>query len=311
MWQSTPDCQSSGGGISNILDEAFPHAAQIQGRKIMITCWRSVRLCASITSMSLINTLENKFGRHAIPGLVNIIAGFQVAVWILSKFQPDFLAWLTLNKVMILRGEVWRLVTFVFLPGQDHPIWMLVAVMLLLTVGRVLEETWGAFRVNLYVLGGIFFAAVGVLLQQQWTLDVGAMCSLWFGMSIFFAFACVVPNYEILLFMILPLKVKYIAMLGGAKLLLDFIDSEALRVPMIFSLLNFFIACGPTFWRDFTQRTKVAARRSRFESAQSSSGSFFHKCAICSKTEIDDATLEFRVTADGEEYCSVCRPKKG
>ncbi len=258
--------------------------------------------------MSLINNLENKFGRHAIPGLVNIIAGFQVAVWILSKFQPDFLEWLTLNKAMILGGQVWRLVTFVFLPGQSNPVWMLVAVMLLLTVGRVLEETWGAFRVNLYILGGIVFAAVGVLLQQ--TPDVGAMHSIWFGMSIFFAFACVVPNYEILLFFILPLKVKYIAMLGGAMLLLDFIGSPALRLPMIFSFLNFFIACGPGLWHDFTQRTKVAARRSRFDSAQSPNDSFFHKCATCSKTEIDDTTLEFRVTADGEEYCSVCKPKK-
>lgn len=285
--------------------------------------------------MSLINTLENKVGHHAIPGLVNIIAGCQVAVWILLKFQPDFGQWLALNKALLLHGEVWRLVTFVFLPGHTNPIWMLVAVMLLLTVGQTLERAWGAFRVNLYVLGGIVFAAMGVLLQQQWTIDdllrnagaegslgndvleqlrrtpdVGAMCSLWFGMSIFFAFACVVPNYEILLFMILPLKVKYIAMLGGAKLLLDFIDSGPVRVPMFFSLLNFFIACGPIWWRNFTQHAKVAGRRARFESAQLPSGSFFHKCASCGKTEVDNPSLEFRVAADGEEYCSVCKPKK-
>ncbi|MCE9520648.1 MAG: rhomboid family intramembrane serine protease [Verrucomicrobia bacterium] len=285
--------------------------------------------------MPLINTLEHKFGRYAIPGLINIIAGLQVTVWILSQFQPDFLQSLMLNKAMVLRGEVWRLVTFIFLPGHSHPVWMIIAVMLLLTVGRTLEETWGAFRVNLYVLGGIVFAATGVLLQQQWSIDdllrnsggaqglgsalieqlrsapdVGVMCSLWFSMGIFFAFACVAPNYELLLFFILPLKVKYIAMLGGAKLLLDFIDTEPLRVPMLFSFLNFFIACGPTFWRNFTQRAKVAARRSRFESTQAPSGSYFHKCAICSKTEIDDTTLEFRVTADGEEYCSICKPKQ-
>ncbi len=285
--------------------------------------------------MSLINSLENKFGRHAIPGLVNMIAGLQLAVGILCWFRPDFQQWLALNKALILHGEVWRLVTFVFLPGNTNPIWMLVAVMLLLTIGQTLEQAWGPFRVNLFVLGGIVFAAMGVLLQQQWTIgdllrtsgmehnidgevleafhrspDVGAMCSLWFGMSIFFAFACVVPDFEILLFMILPLKVKYIAWLGGAKLLLDFFDSGALRVPMLFSFLNFFIACGPALWRHFTQRTKVAARRSRFDSAQQPAGSFFHKCAVCGKTELDDATLEFRVTSDGEEYCTVCRPKK-
>ena len=285
--------------------------------------------------MSLINTLENKFGRHAIPGLVNLIAGCQVAVWILLRFQPGFQDWLALNKTMILHGEVWRLVTFVFLPGHSNPIWMLVSVMLLLMIGRTLEQAWGPFRVNLYILGGIVFSAAGVLLQQQLaidgllrnagmeggldpevieqlrgTADVGAMCSLWFGMSIFFAFACVVPNYEILLFMILPLKVKYIAMLGGAKLLLDFISAGPLRVPMFFSLLNFFIACAPICWKNFTQRTKVASRRARFESAQRPAGEFFHQCALCRKTELDDPHLEFRVTSDGEEYCSVCNPKK-
>jgi hypothetical protein len=226
-------------------------------------------------------------------------------------------------------------VTFIFLPGQTNPIWMFFSVMLLLFVGRTLEQAWGPFRVNLYVLGGIVFSAIGVLLQQltvgdllrdtgvdkflgpeaieqlRRTPDVGVMCSFWFGMSIFFAFATVVPNYEILLFLILPLKVKYIAWLGAAKLLLDFIDGDFVRIPMVFSFMNFFIACGPAFWRHFSQRTKAAARRARYESAQLPAGDFFHRCAQCGKTERDDPHLEFRVTADGAEYCSVCRPTKG
>src|SRR4051812_576394 len=105
--------------------------------------------------MSLINTLENKFGRHAIPGLVSIIAGFQAAVWIMVTFQPEFYQWLTLNKSLLLHGEVWRLVTFIFLPGQTSAIWMFFSVMMLLFIGRTLEQAWGPFRVNLYVLGGI------------------------------------------------------------------------------------------------------------------------------------------------------------
>lgn len=284
--------------------------------------------------MSLINSLENKLGRHAIPGLVNLIAGFQVAVWILLRLQPDFLHWLTLNKTMLLRGEVWRLVTFVFIPAHANPLWMVLAVMLLLTVGRTLDHAWGAFRVNLYVLAGIVFSAAGVLLQQ-WALDdllrnpaverslgrdailelsrgadLGGMCSLWFSASLFFAFACVVPDYEILLFLILPLKTKYIAMITGAGMLLTFVDSAPVRTPMFFCLLNFFLAFGPTLWRRLAQRRQVSARRARFDAAQRPADSFLHKCHACGKTELDDPKLDFRVAADGEDYCSLCRPRK-
>lgn len=284
--------------------------------------------------MSLINTLENKLGRYAIPGLINIIAGFQVMAWIMIKLQPSFVLWLVLNKTLLLHGEVWRLVTFVFVPGNDNPLWMVVSVMFLIMIGRTLDQAWGPFRVNLYVLAGIVFAAIGVLLQQTaWTEilkqpgierimdkeslralaqmgDAGVGCSLWFDASLLFAFAFAAPDYEILLFFILPLKSKYIGMLAGAKLLLDFIDASAVRVPMLFCLLNFFIAAGPSLYRWLTNRSKVAVRRSRFDSAKLPEGSFLHKCQGCGKTELDDPKLDFRVNAEGVDFCNVCREKR-
>lgn len=284
--------------------------------------------------MSLINSLEHRLGRHALPGLVNFIAGFQVVVWVLLRFQPELIDWLTLNRAHLLHGQAWRLVTFIFIPGSSNPIWMIFTVMLLLLVGRTLDQAWGAFRVNLYVLGGIVFAAAGVLLQQ-WAVeealpssamervisrealaqlaaaaDVGGMCSLWFSASLFFAFACVAPDVELLLFLILPLKAKYIAMLLGAAMLLSFIDLPPARLPMLFCLLNFFIAFGPSSWRHLIHRTKVKARRARFDAAQHPDDAFFHKCAACGKTDLDDPRLEFRVAADGKDYCVLCRPKK-
>lgn len=284
--------------------------------------------------MSLINSLENKLGRFAIPGIVGIIAGFQALVWLLSRSNPEFLTWLTLNKTMLLRGEVWRLVTFLTVPSQSHPLWLLCVIFLQFTISRTLDQAWGAFRVNVYVLVGIFFSAAGVLLQgstvgdlvrvsgmdrvlDRQTLDQiirvgdgGLMCSYWFSLGIFFAFACVVPNYEIALFGILPLKTVYIALLGAASLLLDFIDVKEARIPMVFTLMNFFVFFTPAFLKYLKHRGGVRQRRARFESAQQPGGSFFHQCADCKKTELDDAKLEFRVTADGEEYCTVCRPKK-
>ena len=284
--------------------------------------------------MSLINSLENKFGRFAIPGLVGIIAWLQAGVWILAKANPEMLGHLILNKAFLMQGQIWRAATFVAVPVHANPLWMVFAVMLMLSMSATLDHAWGAFRVNLFILAGMIFTTAGVLLQSSplgnlvrslglerqldTTMleqlaaisDFGFQCSYWFDSGIMFAFACVVPNAEIALYGILPFKVKYVALLLAAKLMLDAIQHPPLIVPMIFALMNFFIAFGPSFVRLLTHRGTVMQRRSRFESAKQPDGAFFHQCASCKKTELDDAKLEFRVTADGEEYCNVCRPKK-
>ena len=79
---------------------------------------------------------------------------------------------------------------------------------------------------------------------------------------------------------------------------------------MLFCLLNFFIAAGPSLYRWLTNRSKVAARRSRFDSAKLPDGAFLHKCQACGKTELDDPTLDFRVNTEGVDFCNVCREKK-
>jgi len=248
--------------------------------------------------------MENRFGRFAIPGLVAILAGFQAAVWIMLRIQPDFISALELHRELVLQGQVWRLVTWIFIPTTSNPFWLLMAIYIMMTISAVLDRSWGAFRTNLYIFGGIISMVIGTLVFNSPPMGLTLYT------SIFFAFACILPDYEFLLFFILPVKVKYLAMISGALLLLSFISEPLARGSIFFSVLNFLIAFGPGFIKGMKHRAVVTERRSRFESAQKQDTPHFHKCHQCGKTDMDDPHLDFRVTDDGEEYCTVCRPRK-
>lgn len=254
--------------------------------------------------MSLINSLENRFGRHAIPGLVTILAWFQVAVWLLIKLRPGFADMLDLVPSLVLHGEVWRLLTWVFIPTTDSPIWLIFAVMLMMMFSEALDQAWGPFKVNLYVFGGVLIMIIGAMVFNSPPLGLTLYT------SIFLAFAAIAPNFELLLFFILPVKVKWLAALTGAFLLLNFLDTPEMRLAIVFSLMNFFIAFGPGFIRWLKQRGTVMERRARYESAKAPGGAWLHKCHECGKTDLDDAKLDFRVGTDGEDYCNECRKKR-
>lgn len=255
--------------------------------------------------MSFVNSLENRFGRHAIPGLVAILAWFQVAVWILIQLRPEFQARLALIPPLVYTGEVWRLITWIFIPTTTSPLWLLFAVMLMMMFSEALDRAWGPFKVNLYVFGGALFMIIGAMVFDSPPLGLTLYT------SIFLAFAVIAPNFELLVFFILPVKMKWLAAIAGAGLLLNFIDTPPLRLPILFSLLNFIIAFGSRFVGWLRLRGTVVSRRARFESSKAPEGTWVHRCHDCGKTELDDASLDFRVGADGEDYCNVCRSKKG
>lgn len=254
--------------------------------------------------MSLLNTLEHKFGRYAVPHLIRILAAFQVAVWLMIRMQPEFQLFLVLDRTRVMQGEVWRLITWVFMPGQIGMLFLFFAVMIMFMISDALEHAWGAFRVNLYVFGGMAAVITGALLLDF--IPLGATMYT----TLFLAFAVLCPEVELLIFLILPVKAKYLGMISAAGLLIAFIELPEARLPIVFSLLNFLITFAPGFFKGMSQKAVVSERRMRFNSGKTPEGSFFHKCHQCGKTDVDDSKLEFRVSSDGDEYCVNCRPVK-
>ena len=128
--------------------------------------------------------------------------------------------------------------------------------------------------------------------------------------SLFFAFARFYPDEIIYVLFILPVKIKWLAWIFAAFLLLGFVlNSNSYRAALIAAFANYFIFFGPEIIRQATHRREVSTRRRRFEEHSRSTDDALHRCAVCGATELSDPSLDFRVARDGEEYCMAHLPK--
>ncbi len=255
--------------------------------------------------MTLLDKLERRFGFLGIPRLTRIIVGFTALVWGLIWLNRDFGSALELDPARILHGEVWRLVTYIFLP-QTLSLWIILALWFLWFIGEGLERAWGAFRFTLYFL-------VGMVGTTAAAFFFGAKFSN--GMliaSLFFAFARFYPDEIIYVLFILPVKIKWLAWVFAAFLLLGFVvNSNSYRAALIAAFANYFIFFGPEIIHQVRHRHDVSTRRRRFEDHSRVADDALHHCAACGATELTDPNLDFRVARDGEEYCIAHLPKAG
>jgi membrane associated rhomboid family serine protease len=253
--------------------------------------------------MTWLDKLERRFGFLGIPGLTRTVVGLTALVWGLIWLNPDFRVALDLDPARVLHGEVWRLITYIFLP-QTLSLWVILALWFLWFIGEGLERAWGAFRLTLYFL-------VGMIGTTAAAFFFGAKFSN--GMlivSLFFAFARFYPEEVIYVLFVLPMKIKWLAWIMGAFLLFGFVvNGMSYRMALVAAFANYLIFFGPQIIHEARHRTEVSTRRKRFESGSRSEAEPLHKCAVCGATELTDPNLDFRVARDGEEYCMAHLPK--
>src|SRR5207247_6140767 len=248
--------------------------------------------------MTWVDKLERRLGFLGIPGLIRIVVGLNALVFMLVRLNPDFRFMLDLDPERIRHGEVWRLVTYIFLPQTSSFLWIILLLWFLWFIGEGLEQAWGPFRLTLY-----FF--VGMIGTTAAAFFFGARFSN--GMliaSLFFAFARFYPDEVIYILFILPVKIKWLAWVFAAFLLLGFVlNSNSYRAALIAAFANYFIFFGPEIVRQATHRHEVSTRRRGFETHSRNADEALHRCAVCGATELTDPNLDFRVARDGEEYC--------
>jgi integral membrane protein DUF1751 len=261
--------------------------------------------------MPWLDKLERRLGFIAIPGLLRYVAALTAVVFLLYKWDPRYFALIDLDPNAVLHGEIWRLVTYIFIPQLGSlipaPDWFNAAfsVLFLIWVGDRLEQAWGSFRLTLFFLVGMLGTTIAAFFFGA------AFSNAMLMSSIFFAFARFYPDVIIFFAYILPLKVKWIAWGYAAILLWQFLSgSMPLRSAMVVSLANYFLFFGGQIIHEARHRREVSARRQRFEGAVRSEAEPLHKCALCGATELTDSNLEFRVSRDGEEYCVNHLPGK-
>ena len=268
------------------------------------------------TFMNFLNKMERKFGRYAIHNLSTYIIGAYVIGYFLYFLAPGVLYnYLSLEPYYILRGQIWRLITWVLIPPESPGIFTIIMLMLYYSLGNSLEQTWGAFRYNAYIFSGIISTIIGAFILYavmggNIVFGQALFSTHYINMSIFLAFAVMYPDMQVMLYFIIPIKMKWMAIVYAVLTLYEFIVSGwAGRVAIFMSLLNFIIFFFST--RNFKRYSPHEIhRRQQFKSQmrqpRPGSGITKHKCAICGRTELDDPNLEFRFCSkcDGNyEYC--------
>lgn len=279
--------------------------------------------------MNFLNKWERRFGKYAIHGLMKYIIVCYIIGYVLEFAAPNALYYLTLEPYMIFHyGQIWRIVSWILIPPSQNIIFAIIMIIFYYQLGTVLEQTWGAFRFNVYIFGGMIFTVAAAIIMYfvmgQPVALGGYFSTYYINLSIFLAFAVCYPDMKVMLYFIIPVKMKWMAIVYVVLVAYDALTTGWVgRVAIIASLLNFIIFFFSTRnyksyspqqnrrrreWKKATSSAyggssygRNSSSRSRTQTAKiSRDGKVVrHKCAICGRTELDDPNLEFR-------YCSKC-----
>jgi hypothetical protein len=246
--------------------------------------------------MKLMNRLERKFGQYAIPNVTLGLIAFQCLTFVMALTEPEFVGKLVLTHDALFDGEWWRVLTVLLMPPSTDPsylIFILFAIYMFYLFGSALENQWGTFRYNLFLLIGYLATILAALVPGA------VVTNLYLMESVFLAFAWLFPEFTIRIFFIFPVQVKWIGLVAWLMFLFQFLQGGwATKAEIAAGILNF----GIFFHADLWGRIRGYPRkyRSRMEQARAREAKPpMHVCAVCGVTEQSDRKMEFR-------YCPQC-----
>ena len=238
-----------------------------------------------------------------VRNLMLVISAANVGLWVLGAVNPVLLSYMVFDPALILRGQVWRLVSFIFYPPSDGLLAFIVFYFYY-WIGSTLEQHWGTPQFNIYFFSGVLFTIIYGFLMYFITGVSYGMTAQYIYLSMFFSFAVLFPDLEVLLFFILPIKIKYIAFLDAAFFILSMLTEVfPFNLLPLVAVFNFLIFCGGELLRRRPQKASASAvnfrREARRIRVEQRDKLYNHKCAVCGRTDTDSPGLEFR-------YCSRC-----
>lgn len=251
--------------------------------------------------------------RHPNFGIRNlmlfIIIGNAV-VYLFCKMDTTrtFIYYLYFNPQLILRGQIWRLITFIFVPADTRLLYFAISLYFYYFIGSTLERYWGTAKFTLYYIFGVLFTMIyGIVAGLLTNSSYLFIDATYINLSMFFAFAVLFPDMRVLLFFFIPIKIKWLAIVDALffafRIIFGTFPTNLL--PLI-ALLNFALFFGDSLLRminsNRVRNNKTSASfRYNVHAAQRAEAQrpYHHKCAVCGKTDTDFPNLQFR-------YCSKC-----
>lgn len=253
--------------------------------------------------MRLIERFCYKHPNFGFRNLMKYICIANVVFWILGAVNPVLMSYLYFDPALVLRGQVWRIVTFALCP-PDRSILAFIAIYFYYWIGNTLEQYWGTPQFNIYVLGGVVLTLLYGFLVYFITGTRMLIDAMYVYLSMFFAFAVLFPDMQVLLFFIIPIKIKWLALVDAAFFLMEVLSSHfPVNLLPVVAVLNFLVFCGGDLLRRRPRRPSASTINFRRESQrirrEQSRELYNHKCAVCGRTDKTNPELEFR-------YCSRC-----
>lgn len=207
--------------------------------------------------------LNRWLSKLSVPNLMTYIVVIMAAVFVMDQLTPMWNLWgkLMLTRSGLMRGEIWRLITFIFLPPNTSIVWIIFSLYFYWMIGSALENAWGSARFTLFYLIGV----IGNILAA---LITGYADNSFLNMSLYFAFAAMNPNMQLMIFFMIPVKIKYLALINAVMYLMSFIfGSWSQRVMILLSLANVILFMGGDLLNTFRQEMKYFKTRRNFRRA--------------------------------------------
>jgi membrane associated rhomboid family serine protease len=248
----------------------------------------------------LLARLERRFGAYAVENLILYIVGGMAIVWILAQARPEVIGRLTLNIHAVRQGQLWRLVTFLFIPPGLSPVWILVNLYFTWWIGSSLEQQWGAFKFDLYVLlSAVATILAAVIVECIPGVYGGPTSNAWLlgvNGSLLVALATVSPNEEILVMFVIPVRLKWLGILAAAAAGYFFVLGSWGDRASILAASAVYGLYFAEHWVRALQHERVlarqSARRASFEEPSGQGRAFGQRvCAICGVREADGADI--------------------
>jgi hypothetical protein len=262
-------------------------------------------------AMSLVSRLERRFGRFAIPNLTIVLIAGQAALYLASLLpQGVDLSRVALNPALVMEGQVWRLVTFLFTPPAIDLIFVIFYFLLFNLFGTTLENQWGTFRFNLFIFIGWLanvvaaFAGAAVVGELRNVGDARLLelasitaSNTFLYSSIFLAFARLYPDFTLNLFFVLPIRIRWLALLQWLTFAYLALRGDWMtRMLIIATVLNYLLFFGAEHWRELRHGQR---RRSFQAKAKRAIKPPKHVCEVCGLNSDESPRTLFR-------YCSKC-----
>ncbi len=242
----------------------------------------------------LLSRLERRFGKFAVANLTTVLVAGTVLVFLLSVVRPQFINLIDLDLGRVAQGQVWRLFTYVFiptyLPDLKSPMSMILwcySIYWIYLTGSSLESEWGAFKLNMFLLTGMLGTTIAAAVSG------GAVGSGLLVLTLFLAFATVFPDYQILLFFVLPIKMKWLGILSGGFLVYSAVTgSWEMRAAVVAGSANYLLFFGEHLWGLWKGRNlAVRQAANRASSRPPPAVAAGRSCAICGEREEDGADI--------------------